>query len=316
MPQRLLLALVLLAAATATGRAASVLDRVRQDGAVRCAGVVRPGLAFPARDGTWHGLEVDLCRAVAVAALGPAGRIEFRSLYAPQSWEAAHRGEDELLFLTTQEMAAQHLTGDVLPGPPVFYEAEQVMVPAGSGASHVADLAGKMVCFEPGTRADQDLDALVASRHMSVLYGPFFEADEMLDAFNVGRCGAIVGEATSLAALKFSVDEAKQPVRLLPEVLSVAPVFAATPAGADGRWAQIVTWTVQTVIAGGMSRGSPMLAPELGLERGWQARVIVQAGTYADLYERSLGTRSPLGLPRGANASPAEGGLLEAPLAR
>ena len=316
MPHKLLLALVLLAAAPASGCAASVLDHIRQDGAVRCASTVRPGLAFPARGGTWHGLEIDLCRALAVAALGPAGRIEFRSLYAPRSWEAARRGEDEVLFLTTQEMADHHLTGDVLPGTPVFYEPEQVLVPAGSTARHVADLAGKMTCFEPGTRADHDLDTLVASRHVRVLYGPFFEADEMLDAFNVGRCDAIVGEATSLAALKFSVDEAKQPVRLLPEVLSVAPLFAATPAGADGRWAQIVTWTVQTVIAGGKSGNGPMLAPELGLDQDWQARMIGEVGTYADLYRRSLGDLSPLDLPRGVNASPKEGGLLEAPLAQ
>ncbi len=311
-----MLALILLAAASAPGRAASVLDRVRQDGVVRCAGTVRPGLAFPARDGTWHGLEVDLCRAVAVAVLGPAGRIEFRSLYAPGSYEAARRGEDEVLFLTMQEMAAQHLTGDLLPGTPVFYEPEQVLVPAGTTAGHVADLAGKMVCFEPGTRADHDLDTLVASSHMRVLYGPFFEADEMLDAFNVGRCAAIVGEATSLAALKFSVDETKQPVRLLPEMLSVAPVFTATPAAADGRWAQIVNWAVQTSIAGGKSGSGPMIAPELGLDRDWQARVITEVGTYADLYRRSLGDFSPLDLPRGVNASPAEGGLLEAPLAQ
>ena len=314
------LALALLAqsllALPAPGRAAPVLDRVRQDGVVRCAGVVRPGLAFPARDGAWHGLEVDLCRAVAVAALGPAGRSEFRSLYAPGSYDALRRGEDDVLFMTLQEMAAQHLTGDVLPGTPVFYEPERVLVPAGSDAKGVADLAGKMVCFEPGTRADHDLDALVAARAMHVFYGPFFEADEMLDAFNVGRCAAIVGEATSLAALKFSVDETKQPVRLLPEALSVAPVFAATPAAADGRWAQVVAWTVQTVIAGGMSGNGPMLAPELGLDRGWQARVIAEVGTYADLYGRALGDLSPLGLPRGVNASPAEGGLLEAPLAQ
>lgn len=311
-----MLALVLLAAAPASGRAASVLDRVRQDGVVRCAGTVRPGLAFPARDGTWQGLEVDLCRAVAVAALGQDGRTEFRSLYAPGSYEAARRGEDDVLFLTAQEMAAEHLTGDVLPGTPVFYEPEQVLVPAGSAAGHVTDLSGKMVCFEPGTRADQDLDTLVATRHVRVLYGPFFEADEMLDAFNVGRCDAIVGEATSLAALAFSIGAAKQPVRLLPERLSVAPIFAATPATGDARWAGIVTWTVQTVIAGGRSEGAPMLAPELGLDQGWQARVIAQVGTYADLYRRSLGDLSPLRLPRGVNASPAEGGLLEAPLAQ
>ena len=306
----------MLAAAVVPGRAAPVLDRIREAGAVRCAGTLRPGLAFPARDGTLHGLEVDLCQAVAVAVLGQGARVEFRSLYAPSSFDAVRRGDEDVLFLTMEEMTAQHLTGDVLPGTPVFYEPEQVLVPAGSAASHVADLVGKMVCFEPGTRADHDLDALVTSSHVRVLYGPFFEADEMLDAFNVGRCDAIVGEATALAALKYSVVKAKQPTRLLPEVLSVAPVFAATSVTADGRWAQIVTWVVQTSIAGGTPVGGKMVAPEIGLDPGWQERVLTQVGPYADLYQHALGALSRLDLPRGVNASPAEGGLLEAPFAQ
>lgn len=316
----LLLALVLV---PVSGRAESVLDRVRQDGVLHCAGVARPGLAFPGADGAWHGLAVDLCRAVAVAALGPDARIEFRGLYAPASFDAVRRGEDEIDFLTMQEIADHGLADGMLPGTPVFYEPEQILVPSDSPAQHVADLAEHRVCFEPGTRADRDLDALVASRRIHLFYGPFFEAEEMLDAFNVGRCDAIVGEATALAALRLSVAKDKQPARLLPDTLSVQPVFAATPASAESAWPLIVNWAVQTVIASerfpapaAEAGGAPMLAPGLGLDRGWQARVIAAVGTYGDLYRRALGDLSPLRLPRGVNASPVEGGLLEAPYAQ
>ena len=323
--RRCFLLLLPILLAPGSGRAATVLDQVRQAGVLRCAGVARPGLAFPAADRTWHGLEVELCRAVAVAVLGDEARIEFRGLYAPSSFEAARRGEDQLAFLTMQEMADRHLTGEMLPATPVFYLPEQVLVPGDSTAASVSDLAGKMVCFEPGTRADRDLDALVSVRGMRVFYGPFFEAEEMIDAFNVGRCDAIVGEATALAALRLNVDEARQPARLLPDILSVQPVFAAVPAGADMRWAQIVAWAMQTSLVGDRlsKRGDgasplppPILAPELGLDRGWQARTVAEVGSYDDLYRRALGDLSPLGLARGPNASPAEGGLLDAPYAR
>ena len=298
----LTLALLLLAPlfAHAVAHAAPTLDQVRQHGVLRCAGVVRPGLAFPGADHAWHGLEVEFCRAVAVAALGPGARIEFRGLYAPASFEALRQGEGDLLFLTPQEIADNRLAADVRPIAPVFNEPEQVMLPANDPAQHIGDLSGKMVCFEPGTRADRDLDQLVAARQMRVFYSPFFEAEEMLDAFNVGRCDAIVGEATALAALKFSIGKNKQPIRLLPEVLSTQPVLAATPAKADDAWQKIVGSVLQTVIAG---QPADLQAP--GLDPGWQGRVLTQVGAYDALFRELVGADSPLGLALNAGVQPA-----------
>ncbi len=294
------LTLALLLLAPIAAHAAPTLDQVRQHGILRCAGVVRPGLAFPGADHAWHGLEVELCRAVAVAVLGPDARIDFRGLYAPASFEALRQSEEGLLFLTPQEIADNRLAADVYPIAPVFNEPEQVMLPANDPAQHVNDLSGKMVCFEPGTRADQDLDQLVVARQMRVFYGPFFEAEEMLDAFNVGRCDAIVGEATALAALKFSIGKDKQPVRLLPEILSTQPVLAATPAKADDAWQQIVGSVLRTVIAG---QPIDMHAP--GLDPGWQGRVLTQVGAYDTLFRELVGANSPLGLASNAGVQPA-----------
>jgi hypothetical protein len=54
-------------------------------------------------------------------------------------------------------------------------------------------------------------------------------------------------------------------------------------------------------------------APELGLEHGWQQRVVAAVGSYEAIRRRNLGT--PLKLPAGANAHWRAGGALMAPLA-
>ena len=54
-------------------------------------------------------------------------------------------------------------------------------------------------------------------------------------------------------------------------------------------------------------------APELGLDPGWQKRLVDQVGTYGDIYDRNLGDKSALKIPRGPNASVALGGALAAP---
>ena len=310
----------------------AALARIRAAGELRCAGVLRPGLSFPAADGSWHGLDVALCRAVASAVLGPQARIAFRSLYAPSSWQALRDGAVDLAFLTPEEIAEQGLSATVLPVLPVFWEEERILVPGASPVRHAADLAGRHLCFEPGTVADRDVDALIAPeggepaapQHdgvhgVAALRGPFFEAEEMIDAFNVGRCDAIAGEATALAALRLNVDAGRGPGRLLPDVLSVRPVLAATMADASSRWPLLVDWVLQTVIAGPPAPGSsvpPILQAGLGLDAGWQARVLAATGGYDALRRAELGDLSPLALPAGANAGFAAGGLIDAPLAR
>src|SRR5260370_9456274 len=83
---RLLLVLVSLIGVCGFGgsaQAGSVLDRVRAESVLHCAGEERPGLAKEIR-GNWIGLEIDVCRAIAVAVLGPSARAEFHELETPK----------------------------------------------------------------------------------------------------------------------------------------------------------------------------------------------------------------------------------------
>jgi general L-amino acid transport system substrate-binding protein len=50
----------------------------------------------------------------------------------------------------------------------------------------------------------------------------------------------------------------------------------------------------------------------LGLDADWAVRVVKSVGNYGELYERDLGSGSPLQLPRGLNALWSQGGLLYA----
>ena len=51
----------------------------------------------------------------------------------------------------------------------------------------------------------------------------------------------------------------------------------------------------------------------LGLEDAWALRAVRAAGNYAEIYERNLGVKSRLGIPRGLNQLWSMGGVLYAP---
>ncbi|MEA3194490.1 MAG: ral L-amino acid transport system substrate-binding protein, partial [Betaproteobacteria bacterium] len=74
--------------------AQSTLDSVRSRGFVQCG--VNTGLAgfsLPDSKGVWRGIDVDLCRAVAAAALGDASKVRFTPLTAQQRFTALQSGE-------------------------------------------------------------------------------------------------------------------------------------------------------------------------------------------------------------------------------
>jgi len=297
---------------------AGTLDRVRAEGVVHCGGVIHPGLLFPAPDGSYRGLEADVCRAIATAALGANARVDVHAYTLPRSYDAVRNGTDDVYFLTMSDILAAGLLPYVVPGPTVFYQSDAVLVPAASPAQRLTDLAGKLICGEPGTGPERSLIAWFAAHHTDLVFSPFQEAEEMLDAFYAGRCDAVVNQRTSLAALMLQAAEDGHPSRLLPDTVSAAPLMATT-GRADAAWGAVVAWTVDTLLRGEMAGQPgpgggtdplPLAGAALGLAPDWQSEVIKATGNYGAIYAADIGAGSPLGLPRGLNALWTDGGLM------
>jgi general L-amino acid transport system substrate-binding protein len=316
-----LLPLLLVCCAISDATAGSTAERVKARGFVRCGSVERPGLATPDGHGGWSGLEVDVCRAVSAAVLGAPERIEYHAYEAPKDFDAVRNQQDDVYFLTGSEIARQKLAGKVLPGPTVFVESHAVMVPANSAAQHVDDLAGKSICFKIGSPVERTLNAYFDTIHKNWFRRGFTEDGEMNDAYNVQNCHAVAGEITTLAAVRLDPGVNHLSSRILPESLAVFPVMAATGT-ADAQWSSIVAWTVHTLVSGerpetrwyaGGAGAMPITAPELGVDKDWQGRVLTAVGNFGDIFERNLGKGSVLKIDRGLNENQIRGGLLLGP---
>lgn len=309
--------------ACAGARAGTVLDHVKARGTVRCTGVPRPGLAQASGEtGLWRGLEIDLCRAIALAVLGSADRISFRP-YAIAG-EARRFAEDlDVAFLTGSEIHAGNLSDQVIPGPVVFIESHAVMVPITAAERGVTEIPGEDgICFMSGTAVEHSLPAFFQALGKPWRPVPFSEAGEMIDAYHVQRCHALADELTTLASLleDHGINDLRS--RILPEPIEAYPVLAVTST-ADGEWSAIVAWTIATLVAAdrrpstwttGGADAMPAPLGEVGLDAGWQVRVVGALGSYRDMFDRTLGMRSPLRLTPGPNAAQGSGGVLSAPI--
>jgi general L-amino acid transport system substrate-binding protein len=54
----------------------------------------------------------------------------------------------------------------------------------------------------------------------------------------------------------------------------------------------------------------------LGLDKAWAAKALKAVGNYGEVFERNVGSKSLLQLPRGANRLWSQGGLMYAPPVR
>jgi general L-amino acid transport system substrate-binding protein len=301
---------------------ADVLARVRANGVVHCAGIVRPGIAVPTVDGKhWYGISVDVCRAAA-AVFGSPDRIAFRPYFGGPSSDA-HAAPDDIVFLSGAQLvgASAGSSAPLTLGPTIVHDALALLVPA-AGVAHAADLANKTVCVEPGSPADRALTAYFARQSIALHEHPFQETDEMRQAYGDGQCDALAGPLSTLASVRADPKDGRTNDRLLPELLADDPIFAATES--DARWSRVVAWTFAVLVdaedsavspsrAGaeaGLLGVPPAVASELGLRPAWMHDALAAEGDYGNVFARNLGANSRLGLARGSNALWRDGGLI------
>ncbi len=310
-------------AASLAASDSDVFARVRVHGVVHCAGIVRPGVAVPTVDGRhWYGISVDVCRAVAAAVFGSSDQFTFRPYFGgPPS--GSNDAPDDIVFLSGAQLVGEAASGaaGLTLGPAVVHDALALLVPAG-GVRHVADLATKNVCVEPGSSADRALVSYFARRTIALHEHPFQETDEMRQAYGDGRCDALAGPLSTLASVRADPKDGRATDRILPELLADDPIFAAT--ASDARWARVVAWTFGMLVAaedsgrGAESKGEigallgvpPAVGTELGLRPSWVHDALAAEGNYGDIFARNLGARSRLGLARGTNALWRDGGSM------
>jgi general L-amino acid transport system substrate-binding protein len=315
--------------------AGTVLDRVRSAKVVTC-GIDTDEADYSEADthGNLAALGADICRAVAVATLGPGAVVKaVKYLDEPSGLAALKSGKIDLLAGATPSLQNAAIYGAAF-GPVVFYDAQGFMVAKTSGIHTLRDLAGRQVCTISESPADHAMQTALKQRHIAYQPFPFEEIGEMQAAFLGGHCQALTGDISALADTRPLFHKQADDFTILPETITTDPLAPAYAAG-DAEWAAIVNWTMAALIQAEedgitqanvdamkdsdnpdirLLRGAPRgVGHFLGLDEDWAARAIRAVGNYGEIFDRDVGLRSPLRLPRGQNALWTKGGLIYAP---
>ena len=327
------------AAACAAGaaQAGDTFDAVKARGELACGvSTGLPGFSFPDTEGNWSGLDVDVCRAVAAAVFGDAGRVSYRPLSAQQRFIALQSGEVDLLSRNTTVTLTRDTAVGLDFAPVVFYDGQAFLVPVELGLNSAVELDGASVCVQTGTTTELNLADFFRSNGISFEPVVFESLDELRGAFFAGRCDAFTGDSSGLASTR-TVAGNPDDYEILPDRISKEPLAPATRHG-DNEWTDVVRWVVNALIQAeesGITSANvdsmresedptikrllgvtPGFGEALGLDEAWAYNAIVAVGNYGEMFERNVGAGSPLGLERGLNALYSDGGLMYAAPAR
>jgi len=313
---------------------AQTLKAVKERGTVAC-GVSRGVIGFSAQsdDKSWAGIDADFCRALAAAIFDDASKVDFVPLSAEDRFQALQsRKIDILARNSTWTMGRETELGLLFAGVN-FYDGQGFLVRHARKVGSALELTGAKVCVQSGTTTELNLRDYFAANNMRYEAMPMATLEEALAAYVAGRCDVLTADASALHGERLKTPEPGDH-DILPEIISKEPLGPAVRDD-DVQWFNIVKWVnfallnaeelsiSSETLDAALSSAKPEVrrlvgsegnfGEQIGLTRDWAARIIRRVGNYAEVYERNIGVKSKLGIPRGINQLWTSGGILYAP---
>ncbi|MBS0233774.1 MAG: amino acid ABC transporter substrate-binding protein [Proteobacteria bacterium] len=311
----------------------NTLDAVRARGKIIC-GVTDHAAGFSEVNprGTWSGLDVEFCSALAAAVLGDRDAVKFISLNAADKFKSLQQQEvDVLLGATAWTLTRDTELGARFAGI-MYYDGQGFIIPRNHSIASVLELSGASICVLAGSSDETAISDYFGVRKMRYQLITSDRWDELVKTYSDGGCTVLTGDMTLLAYEKSRLASGADQM-MLPELITKEPYGPAVRLGDDG-WFAIVRWTAMALVGAeelGISssnidtmKASPShevrrflgldadLGAPLGLSRDWAYQIVRQVGNYGEIFERTLGQSSALKLDRGLNNLWTKGGLMYA----
>lgn len=336
MKKTTVLKLATLAALTITASAASAgtLDDVKKKGFLQCGvNTGLAGFAAPNDKGEWSGFDVDYCRAIASAIFGDKTKVKFSPLNAKERFTALQSGEIDVLVRNTTWTISRNTALKLDFVGVNYFDGQGFMVNTKKlpDIKSALQLSGASICVQAGTTTEMNMADYFKANKMEYSPVVFEKIDEANAAYDSGRCDAYTTDQSSLYGVRLTLSNPDDHM-VLPEIISKEP-FGIVVRQGDPQWSDVARWVHNALLnaeeygitQANVDEMSKSDAPEikrllgkeaetkigtdLGLENDWVVKIVKNVGNYGEIFERNIGTTSPLKIARGINAQWTKGGL-------
>jgi general L-amino acid transport system substrate-binding protein len=330
---KLSLGAALALAVLGTAADAQTLKAVKDRGSLTCG--VSQGLpGFSDRDdkGEWGGFDVDFCRAIAAAIFDDPKKVTYVPLNATERFDALKAGKIDILSRNSTWTIGRENEGLAFAGV-TYYDGQGFMLRKRQNLMTSMDLSNVKICVQQGTTNELNLTDYFNQNGMRFEIVKFTNVAEMLKAYDSGKCEVVTADISQLYALRLDLPKLTDHT-ILADVISKEPLGPVVRQG-DEQWFNVVKWVhfamlnadelgVHTVKLDDALKSEKAdlkrllgrdgdYGEKLGLSRDWVVRIVRHVGSYSDVYERNIGMKSKVMIPRGLNHLWSAGGIQYAP---
>jgi len=192
---------------------------------------------------------------------------------------------------------------------------------------------------QSGTTTELNLTDYSRANNLGLKPVVFEKQEASTGAYFSGRCQVFTTDASGLASIRSKEAQKPDDHMILPELISKEPLGPSVRRGDDEFFA-ISKWTLNALLEAeeygitqsnidqmkkdsknpGVMRllgsGTEDTGKLLGLDKDWAYRAIKAGGNFGEIFERNVGEKTAIGLPRGSNNLWTQGGLMYAPPVR
>ncbi|GHA10352.1 amino acid ABC transporter substrate-binding protein [Devosia pacifica] len=313
---------------------AQTLEQVRERDYLIC-GAVGPLAGFAQQDseGRWTGFDIDICRAIAAAALGDPNKLEFRALSGRSRFAPLQIGQVDVIVRNAPWSFGRDAMFGARYVTPTFFDGLAFMVPQELGLVSAYELDNLSICLVEGGEELTRLREFFFQNQASYREVLYQDLADLRIAYRAGYCDIVAAAGRDLHAMRLELPDPSAH-RILPERIS-KEVIGPVVRDDVPQWIDLVRWTIFTLINAeelGLTalntdslsgtrtdalRKLLGLSEDFGagldLEPDFMTDIIRAVGNYGEIYERNFGPQNGAALLRGQNSLWSNGGLIYAP---
>jgi general L-amino acid transport system substrate-binding protein len=311
-----------------------ILKAVQARGKVKCGvNPTNPGFAMVDSAGVYTGLDIEMCRAVAAAALGDPKAVEFVPTTGETRFTMLQNGDIDVLIRSTTWTFTRDTDLGLNFAQPYFYDGQGIMVRKDSGFTKLEDLNGATICMGRGATTELNIADAMSAKKLKYTPSLFDDPNDVISTFEQGRCDAMSNDKSGLIAQRSATKKPDDFV-ILDVTLSKEPLAPVVRQG-DDQWFDIVRWTEfalwiaeeKNLTAANVDDAKAKtndaevrrllglegeMGAKLGLKNDWAYNIIKTVGNFNEIWDRNLGPTTKTAIPRGINSEWTQGGLFYA----
>ena len=306
---------------------------------IQTRGVVRCGTDLSAKtyaykdaDGYWRGIDADLCRTLAAAVLGDKERIEMVNVTTNMVSKYLTTNKIDVMLGGAPYSAGMEISSQATPIDVIYYDKQMFLARNADKAGSMEDYRGQKVCVVNNSEDQYNLEEYNARYNLDLKPLPFASSQRAKEAFLLNRCTLLTGNALYLTNTLKSAGIKDENTMVLPEVISVKPVYAF--ASKNNNALRIsAKWILNALkLAEDIGINSSNIDIFIGVEDTstknllgvndalwnrfkvrdpqWVRKALKEIGNYGEIYEKNLGRESEFKLEREQNRLLKDGGLI------